>query len=223
MNPSSAGGLVIFDCDGVLVDSERLVVDIDVRAVTAVGWEITRDEVIELFVGKSEADMRREIEERIGRSLALDWDAAFAADYKRALDEDLEPVPGILHAVEAVQTLGMATCVASSGSQAKVQRSLTRTGLWDLFAGRIFSADEVARGKPAPDLFLHAAEQLGHDPASCVVVEDSRHGIAGAKDAGMAVIGYAGGITPAHQLAAADRVVTDMAELPGLVSTLLAS
>ncbi len=223
MNRSWARGLVIFDCDGVLVDSERLVVDIDVRAVTAVGWEITRDEVIELFVGKSEADMRREIEDRIGRSLALDWDAAFAADYKRALDEDLEPVPGILHAVEAVQTLGMSTCVASSGSQAKVQRSLTRTGLWDLFAGRIFSADEVARGKPAPDLFLHAAEQLGHDPASCVVVEDSSHGIAGAKDAGMAVIGYAGGITPAHQLAAADHVVTDMAELPGLVSSLLTS
>ncbi len=213
--------LVIFDCDGVLVDSERLVVDIDVLAVRELGWEITREEVIELFVGKSEADMRREIEEHIGHALSADWDAAWHAEYRRVLDEELQPVPGVIDAVRAIAADGVASCVASSGSHEKMSRTLAKVGLWDFFAGRIFSAADVAHGKPAPDLFLHAAERMGFRAADCVVVEDSRYGVSAATAAGMAVVGYAGGITPRHHLDAADRVITDMSELPGVVSHLL--
>lgn len=213
--------LVIFDCDGVLVDSERLVVDIDVLAVRQLGWEITRDEVIELFVGKSEADMRREIEEHIGRTLTDDWDTAWQAEYQRVLGAELEPVPGVVEAVRRIQALGLATCVASSGSHAKMEGTLAKTGLWDAFAGRIFSAAEVEHGKPAPDLFLHAAERMCCPAAQCVVVEDSRYGVEAARAAGMAVVGYAGGITPRSHLDAADRVVTDMTELPDVVTDLL--
>ena len=219
--PSEDRGLVIFDCDGVLVDSERLVVDIDVLAVRDLGWQITREEVIELFMGRSEADMRRSIEEHIGRELALDWDAAWQQEYRRVLDEELEAVPGVAAAVRAVESSGRATCVASSGSHAKMERTLARTGLWALFAGRIFSASEVEHGKPAPDLFLHAAQAMRTGSRRCVVVEDSRYGVAAAKAAGMAVIGYVGGITPRHHLSDADRLITDMAELPAEVDSLL--
>ncbi len=221
MTQHLANGLVLFDCDGVLVDSERLVVDIDVLAVRQLGWEITRDEVIELFVGRSEADMRTALEEHIGRSLSPEWDAAWEAEYRRVLDEDLEAVPGVADAVRAIAVAGYATCVASSGSHEKMSRTLAKTGLWDAFADRLFSATEVKNGKPAPDLFLHAATRMGFEPARCLVVEDSRHGVAGAHAAGMAVVGFAGGITPEHQLSSADRVITDMADLPGVVDYLL--
>lgn len=213
--------LLIFDCDGVLVDSERLVVDIDVLAVRELGWDITREEVIELFVGKSDADMRREIEEHVGRALSDDWGAAWQAEYRRVLDEELQPVPGVVDAVRAIAAQGCATCVASSGSHEKMSRTLAKVGLWDFFAGRIFSAVDVEHGKPAPDLFLHAAQQMGFPAAQCVVVEDSRYGVEGARSAGMAVVGYAGGITPLHHLTSADHVITDMAELPAVVAALL--
>jgi len=122
--------LVIFDCDGVLVDSERLAVDVDVAAITAAGWAITREEVIERFVGKSEADAIAEIERVLGRALPPGWDEAWAHDYQRVFDELLEPVPGVSDAVRELQRLGYRMCVASSGSSAKIERSLRRTGLW---------------------------------------------------------------------------------------------
>ncbi len=214
-------GLVVFDCDGVLVDSERLVVDIDVAAIASLGWEITRDEVIAAFVGKSDADMRTGIEQHIGRSLPTDWDQEWQAEYRRVLDEELEAVPGSRRAVATLTSLGWASCVASSGDHAKMRRTLTRTGHWQVFEGRIFSATEVPHGKPAPDLFLHAAATLGFEPARCVVVEDSGYGVAAARAAGMAVVGYAGGITPAGQLSDADEVLTDMADLPAAVCALV--
>jgi beta-phosphoglucomutase-like phosphatase (HAD superfamily) len=102
-----------------------------------------------------------------------------------------------------------------------MERTLGKTGLWDFFAGRIFSATQVDRGKPAPDLFLYAAKHVGLPPHRCVVVEDSRHGVAGAKAAGMRAIGFAGGITPPAHLAAADMVITDMADLSRAVAILM--
>ena len=111
-----------------------------------------------------------------------------------------------------------AMCVASSGSHGKIRRSLTLTGLYERFEGRIFSASEVANGKPAPDLFLHAAACSGVPPARCVVVEDSRYGVQAARAAGMAVFGYAGGVTPAHWLEGPGTVVFhDMRALPRLL------
>jgi HAD superfamily hydrolase (TIGR01509 family) len=219
MSPAST--LVLFDCDGVLVDSERLVVDIDVAAVTAAGWPVTREQVVETFVGRSDADVVALIEAQLGHPLPAGWDAQWDADYRRVLDEQLEPVPGVRAAVEEVVARGRRTCVASSGSHDKMRRTLGRTGLWELFEGRIFSATEVAHGKPAPDLFLHAAARMRVDPGRCVVVEDSRYGVAAARSAGMRVVGFAGGITPEQHLADADVVITDMAVLPGTLDGLL--
>jgi HAD superfamily hydrolase (TIGR01509 family) len=203
------------------VDSERLVVDIDVAAVTAAGWPVTREQVVETFVGRSDADVVALIEAQLGHALPAGWDAQWDADYRRVLDEQLEPVPGVRAAVEEVVARGRRTCVASSGSHDKMRRTLGRTGLWELFEGRIFSATEVARGKPAPDLFLHAASRMRVDPGRCVVVEDSRYGVAAARSAGMRVVGFAGGITPESHLADADVVITDMAVLPGALDGLL--
>jgi HAD superfamily hydrolase (TIGR01509 family) len=220
--PSPPDCLVVFDCDGVLVDSERLAVAIDVRVIGTLGWPITEAEVLELFLGRSEADIFAMIEQHLGRALPADWGESWSAEFRRVFDEELEPVPGIAAAIESVAAEGFQTCVASSGSLEKMRRTLGRAGLWDFFEGRIFSASEVARGKPEPDLFLYAAEQVGLPPGRCVVVEDSRYGVAGARAAGMKAIGFAGGITPAAHLAAADVVITDMADLPGAVSLLLA-
>jgi HAD superfamily hydrolase (TIGR01509 family) len=218
---SPADALVIFDCDGVLVDSERLAVAIDVLAVGALGWPITETEVIDRHLGKSNADVLADIEAHLGRPVPADWEEAWNAEYRRVFDKELEAVPGIVEAIKAIAAEGFQTCVASSGSHAKMRRTLGKTGLWDFFDGRIFSASEVERGKPEPDLFLYAAKQVGLTPDHCVVVEDSRYGIAAAKTAGMKAIGYAGGITPAAHLEQADVVIIDMADLPGAVSDLL--
>jgi HAD superfamily hydrolase (TIGR01509 family) len=218
---SPSGCLVIFDCDGVLVDSERLAVAIDVRAIGELGWPITEAEVIELFLGRSEADVLADIEAHLGRPVPADFDEAWNAEYRRVFDEQLEAVPGVAGAIKIVAAEGFRTCVASSGSHEKMRRTLGRTGLLEFFDGRIFSATEVARGKPEPDLVLYAAQQVGLPPDRCVVVEDSRYGVAGASAAGMKAIGFAGGVTPAGQLDQADVVITDMADLPGAVTRLL--
>jgi len=219
--PLPSDCLVIFDCDGVLVDGEQLAVAIDVRAIGALGWPITEAEVVERHLGRSNADVLADIAEHIGRPVPADWDEAWNAEYRRVFDEQLEAVPGVAEAIKVLAAEGFQTCVASSGSHEKMKRTLVKTGLWDFFVGRIFSATEVERGKPEPDLFLYAAKQVGLPPARCVVVEDSRHGVAGARAAGMRAIGFAGGMTPVEHLAAADTVITDMADLSGAVSLLL--
>jgi len=171
---------------------------------------------VEKFVGKSDAHMRREIEAHIGRKLPDDWDHAFRDVYLETFRRELRPVDGIVDALDAIET---PTCVASSGTHEKMKFTLGLTGLSARFDGRIFSATEVANGKPAPDLFLHAAARMGTDPRECAVVEDSRFGVAAARAAGMRAFGYAGGLTPATWLEGADTVVfTDMRELPGLLA-----
>jgi len=219
--PSPTNCLVIFDCDGVLVDGEGLAVAIDVKAIGALGWPITGAEVIQRHLGKSTADVLADIEAHLGRPVPAGWEEAWDAEYRRVFDEQLEAVPGIAEAIKIIAAEGFQTCVASSGSHAKMRRTLGKTGLWDFFDGRIFSASEVERGKPEPDLFLYAAAQVGRIPARCVVVEDTQHGVAAAKAAGMKAIGFAGGITPVAHLAAADLVVTSMSDLPDAVSLLL--
>jgi HAD superfamily hydrolase (TIGR01509 family) len=206
---------VIFDCDGVLVDSERLSIRIDQQVLAELGWELTLDEIVERFVGRSQTEYEREVEEHLGRTLPDDWDEQNAWRYRDAFVSELRPVPGIESALDAMT---WPTCVASSGSHERMRFTLGLTGLWDRFDGRIFSATEVARGKPAPDLFLHAAESMGWTPSRCVVVEDSAHGVRAALDAGMAVVAYAGGVTPAVRLAAPGVVVIDdMADLPDAI------
>jgi HAD superfamily hydrolase (TIGR01509 family) len=198
----------------VLVDSERIATRIDVEVLTELGWAITQDEVIERFVGKTDAAMRREVEEYLGRSLSTEWDT-FAHLYRDAFAAELEAVDGIADALEGID---IPTCVASSGTPESIETKLRLTGLWDRFEGRIFSAADVEQGKPAPDLFLHAAKEMGAEPAACAVVEDSPFGVQAAHAAGMKAFAYAGGIMPTEKLASADVIFDDMRALPRLLS-----
>jgi HAD superfamily hydrolase (TIGR01509 family) len=217
--PTPPPELVIFDCDGVLVDSERLSVKVEAKILAELGWPLTEADIVERFLGLSDEDFTAIIEERLGRSLGgQSWMTTYAARYAESFERELTAVDGVAEALEAIEAAGARTCVASSGGHAKLRMTLTRTGLWDRFEGRIFSSSEVANGKPAPDLFLHAAERIGVAPGACAVVEDSRFGLAGARAAGMRTFGYAGGITPAHVLEGPGTVVFhDMRELPELV------
>jgi beta-phosphoglucomutase-like phosphatase (HAD superfamily) len=143
--------LVIFDCDGVLVDSERLAVRVDVQVLAELGWVLSEHEVIDRFVGRSHEFMVSEIEAHLGRSLRPDWEDDFQHLYSDAFAAALTPIDGV---VEALDRITLPTCVASSGSHEKMRYTLGLTGLYERFVGRIFSASEVANGKPAPDLFL---------------------------------------------------------------------
>jgi HAD superfamily hydrolase (TIGR01509 family) len=210
--------LVIFDCDGVLVDSERLSIRLDVELLAQLGWPLTEDEIVEHFVGRTDAAMRAEIEAHLGRDVGPEWEA-FSEHYVRAFAEELEPVDGAAETVDAVIAAGYRVCVASSGGHAKIRTNLAKTGLADRFGDRIFSGEDVVHGKPAPDLFLHAAKAMTVEPARCAVVEDSRHGVTAARAAGMRVFGYAGGVTPAAALAGPSTTVFDrMSELPALIA-----
>jgi len=207
--------LIIFDCDGVLVDSERLAVPIDVIVLERVGWPLTEAEVIERFVGRSHEYFVGEIEAAIGRPLEPGWEDEFLALYRDAFAAGLAPVDGV---VEALDRISAPTCVASGSSHERLRDTLGLTGLHERFAGRIFSSVDVTNGKPAPDLFQHAATTLGADPARCAVVEDSVYGVQAARAAGMTAFGYAGGLTPPERLAGPSTTVfTDMHELPGLL------
>lgn len=206
--------LVIFDCDGVLVDSERLSIEVDRRVLADLGWELSSEEIVHRFVGRSAAYFRSEIESFLGSPLRDDWEATYQPWYVAAFAE-LIAVDGVERALDEIVT---ATCVASSGTHAKIRRTLGMTGLLPRFEGRIFSVDDVVVGKPAPDLFLHAADRLGVHPEHCAVVEDSRFGVRAARAAGMRVYGYAGGLTPAEWLEQEGAVVfADMRDLPDLL------
>ena len=213
--------LVIFVCDGVLVDSERLIVQVEARIFQERGWALTEDDVIREFVGLSDSAMRARLSELVGEQLDEDWDAEYTERYRDALARDLEAVDGISAAIDAIERAGLATCVASSGSHQKMALTLGTTGLLARFSGRIFSSTdpEVARGKPAPDLFLHAAARMGFAPGRCAVVEDSPFGLVAALDAGMAAFGFSGSVIPAHRLALAGvTVFASMSDLPALVT-----
>ncbi|MFJ9825148.1 HAD family hydrolase [Streptomyces sp. NPDC101160] len=207
--------LVIFDCDGVLVDSERIAARVQVALGAELGWPLTEEEVVDRFIGRSHAAIRDQVAARLGERTAAIWSERFEERHREAVDAELTPVDGL---PEALAAITLPTCVASSGSHDKMRHTLGRTGLYAHFDGRIYSATEVSRGKPAPDLFLHAARQMGVDPVACVVVEDSRPGVEAARAAGMRAFGYAGGLTPAERLEGPDTTVFhDMRELPELV------
>jgi HAD superfamily hydrolase (TIGR01509 family) len=210
--------LVIFDCDGVLVDSERLSIGLDAVLLERLGWPMSESEIVERFVGRTDASMRAEIEAHLGRDVGPEWEA-FSEEYIRLFAADLRPVDGVTEAVDAIQASGVETCVASSGGHEKIRRNLTLTGLADRFDDRIFSGEDVEHGKPAPDLFLHAAVIMRVAPARCAVVEDSQHGVAAARAAGMTVFAYSGGVTPATALQGpATTIFGDMRDLPRLLA-----
>jgi len=213
--------LAIFDCDGVLVDSDRIALRIQAERITALGLPTTYEECRRDFLGLGMPATLRILEERLGGPLPVGWEEDLAAAVEEAFRRELRPVAGVAAALDAIEAAGLPTCVASSGSQAKMALTLGLTGLRERFEGRIFSAAEVARGKPAPDLFLHAAARMAAAPERCVVVEDSPAGAAAAAAAGMAALGYApedDGVSLAAELAGAGaHVFTSMDELPALL------
>ena len=213
--------LVIFDCDGVLVDSEVISCRAHAETLTRHGYPITEHQVLERFLGVSDREARLIIEAELGRKLPDD----FETQVKRATLEFYEgDLRAIQHIAEAMAAIELPKCVASSGTPEKIKHGLTCAGLYRALAPHIFSATQVARGKPAPDLFLFAAEQMRTSPGRCVVIEDSVPGVTGARAAGMAVLGFHGGshCLPGHadKLRAAGATVTfdDMRQLPGLIA-----
>ncbi|TWF96558.1 HAD superfamily hydrolase (TIGR01509 family) [Kitasatospora viridis] len=209
--------LVIFDCDGTLIDSETLGIEVDRVAMAAFGLPMSEREIIDRFVGLDAAAKTAALSELLGRPLPADWWEEYRPLHNRLVEEKLAPMPGV---PEALAAIDLPTCVASNSSHSWLRRGLELTGLYERFAGRIFSgAEDVPRGKPAPDLFLHAARTLGADPAACVVVEDSAHGVAAARAAGMPVLAYTAGVTPPERLAGPGTVLfDDMRELPRLLA-----
>lgn len=212
--------LVIFDCDGVLVDSEVISCRVHAETLTRHGYPITTEQVAERFLGRSGREARREIEAELGRAFDDDLEAQLVADVLRSFAADLAPIPFIGEALDAI---AQRVCVASSGTLERIGFALTRTGLHARFAPYLFSAEQVQNGKPAPDLFLYAAERMGVAPERCVVVEDSVPGITGARAAGMRVLGFVGGshCVPgmAGKLRAAGAATTfaDMRQLPEII------
>jgi HAD superfamily hydrolase (TIGR01509 family) len=185
--------LVIFDCDGVLVDSEPLANESFSAALKPHGLDWTVEETMGRLMGRSLKSCVEVCEAELGRKLPDDFvEKMQAVTYQSFRDAPLQAVPGVKNAVLAVQQAGFATCVASSGSLEKMKFTLGLTGLWDLFDGRIFSSGQVSRGKPFPDLFLHAAIAMNEQPFACTVVEDSVPGIEAARAAGMRALAYAG-------------------------------
>jgi HAD superfamily hydrolase (TIGR01509 family) len=208
--------LVIFDCDGVLVDSERIAVRVEAEYLAELGWPLTEAEIIERFMGRTTEYMDEAIEAQLGSRLPTDWKDQFQRRYHEGFVAGLVPVDGI---DEALDQISVPTCVASSGSHDKIRFTLGHTGLYGRFEGRIFSGYEVANGKPAPDLFLHAAASMGAEPARCAVVEDTLYGVTAARAAGMRAFGYAGGLTRPERLAGHGTVVfDDMRRLPRLLA-----
>ncbi len=207
-------GLVIFDCDGVLVDSDRISLRVQTEMISSgLGLETSFEACVQDFLGLGMGRTLEVLGERLGRPVPDTWVAELESAVAAAFERELEAVPGIDAALDRIE---LPTCVASSGSQAKMRLTLGLTGLHDRFRGRIFSADEVRRGKPAPDLFLHVAKAMGVAPGRCVVVEDSPFGIAAARAAGMRSLGFAA-LAPRERLAAADAVFDSMADLPDLI------
>jgi HAD superfamily hydrolase (TIGR01509 family) len=207
---------IIFDCDGVLVDSERIGVYIDQRVLHELGLDFTIDEVVNNFMGKSDKHFVSKVEELTGRPVPENWLQNIEREYREAFEKDLEAVPGIKSALEEIQH---DMCVASSGTHEKMRFTLSKTGLFEIFENRIFSASQVERGKPHPDLFLFAAEKMGWSPERCLVVEDSPAGVQAGLAAGMHVVGYAGGFAK-HNDKQHERliVIDDMSKLPGLLN-----
>jgi HAD superfamily hydrolase (TIGR01509 family) len=211
--------LVIFDCDGVLVDSEGISNAVLGAALRALGIDISAQEAHDAYRGMFLSEIRADAERRLGAPLPPDFLDTFEGAREDAFRESLEPVPGAADAVQEVKALGFDVCVASQGKLSKTELTLTLTGLRDLF-GRdaVFSAHSVRRGKPAPDLFLYAAATMGCAPELCVVVEDTMIGVRAALAAEMRAIAYApDGDGDVFRSAGVDTLRA-LGDLPGLLA-----
>ncbi|MET8473164.1 HAD family hydrolase [Streptomyces sp. NPDC006422] len=209
--------LVIFDNDGVLVDSEPISNTLLAGYLTELGHPTSYEDSLRDYMGAAMHRVHDTVLERSGQRLPEDFDDTFHARVFAAFERELEPVDGVVEVLERLSADGVPYCVASSGSHERIRVGHRKTGL-DRFFGdeRIFSSQDVGRGKPAPDLFLYAAERMGVPPERCVVVEDSPLGVQAAVAAGMDVYGFTA-MTPAERLTGADELFDDMRELPRLL------
>jgi HAD superfamily hydrolase (TIGR01509 family) len=207
--------LVIFDCDGVLVDSERITNTVFAAMLNEQGLAVTLDDMFRDFVGRSMAQCLQIIEERLARPVPASFIEQYDSRTKRALVDQLQPVSGVKEAIGAID---LPMCVASSGSHEKIRTTLGITGLLDRFDGKIFSVTDVNNAKPHPDVFLYAAEKMGGEAAKTAVVEDTVLGVRAGIAAGMTVFGYAE-LTSTQALQDEGAVVFDhMRDLPALLA-----
>lgn len=208
--------LVIWDCDGVLVDSEGPSARVTAAECSALGWVMTPAEAMRLFMGVRLSDMPPLVEAQIGRPVPPGWVDHLRDRMIAALGHDLDPMPGAADALRATAALGLPYRVASNSSHEEMVVKFACTGLAPLVQGRIHSARDVARGKPAPDVFLAAAAAEGVPPGACMVVEDSLPGVAAAVAAGMPVLGLDAHGDGAALRAAGARPIRALAECPAL-------
>jgi HAD superfamily hydrolase (TIGR01509 family) len=207
--------LVIFDCDGVVVDSERISHDVFGEFMRSLGVSMSDEEMHERFLGRRLAECLAVVEQSTGRPVPPDALERYKTERDRLLREQVQPIEGVRDVLEG---LTIPYCIASSGDHDKMKITLGATGLWPLFEGRLFSATEVPNGKPAPDVFLYAARRMGASPERTAVIEDSINGVLAGRAAGMTVFGFAGLTTAARLVAAgADVTFTAMRELPALL------
>jgi HAD superfamily hydrolase (TIGR01509 family) len=208
---------VVFDCDGVLVDSERIAAPVLAEVLTGFGLPTTAEEINRDFKGRSwEYELEVIRARRGGLEPWPDLRERYHAALFAAFDAQLQPIPGIADALDALDAAGIPRCLASGSGHERIRRSLRAAGLLDRFPGAtIFSAEDVAHGKPAPDLFLHATAQMGFDRPSTVIVEDSETGVQAGVAAAMRVLGYAPTEADASALRAEGaEPFQEMAQLP---------
>jgi len=217
INGSQESILIILDCDGVLVDSEPIAIAHAVSVFRRLGWELGEEEFVRRFVGRSDTYMRDVVENHLGHPI-IEWDEVYTEILLARLAREAMPVRSIINALDEIN---FRTCVASSGTHRKIRTTLGAVDLLERFSGRIYSSQDVENGKPAPDLFLHAARSEGVDPRSCIVVEDSPTGALAARAAGMACVGYVGlGGDVTHFDGTGAVVILSMDDLPAAIRTL---
>ncbi len=206
--------LVIFDCDGVLVDSEPIANEVGAEWITSLGWSMDADEARARFLGLSDSAMFTLIEQKIGRSITAEEIAQNHERITARFAAELQAIPGVVAVVEDLAARSIPLAVASSGERAKILTNLAKVGLLNYFGAQISSANEVAKAKPAPDVYLLAARKAGFVPSECLAIEDSPNGVLAAVRAGIQVIGFARE-TPASDLttAGAHQVFETMAEV----------
>ena len=210
----------IFDCDGVLVDSETLASRVESEVLRDLGLNISVDEAHGMFLGKTVAGVLEAITQRTGKTppagFAYNWAFATAHAFMR----ELRPVSGVRAVLDGLRRDGAPLAVASQSPLARVRLSLEVAGLAEFFGEHLYVTDMVARPKPAPDVYLLAAQRLGRTPAECVLIEDSPAGAAAASGAGMQAILYAPGAAAGVASPVAARLMRSMDELPGIVAAL---
>jgi len=209
--------LIIFDCDGVLVDSEHLSSQLIAEEISKLGFPMKTAQAQGLFTGGSLADVEQYIESKLGHPIPYDFEAVFRKRSYELFESSLQPISEIEEALKAISAMSIQNCVASNGPLEKMLFNLEKTKLLSYFEDRLFSAYQVNRWKPDPFLFLHAAKTMKVAPAHCLVIEDSTHGVEAAVAAGIPVLGYSEGANGDALKKAGAKVFSDMRDLPDLI------